>query len=186
MRNLFITVLLFAVLAGCASNTAKVTHRTVQIDESFAFNGRVAIRQGHERTASGLRWVHGKDGDEILMLAPLGQTVARLHRDMQGIVLEAEGKRYVATDAESLTQQVLGWELPLTGLRYWVVAAAAHGDVAQASYNDKGQLASLEQDGWKIEYSRYADDTADSLPLRFVMHHGDLEILVLIDEWEKQ
>ncbi len=186
MRNLLIFALLIAVLAGCAGNAVKVLHRTVQVDEPFAFNGRVAIRQGHERTASGLRWVHAKDEDEILMLAPLGQTVARLHRDAQGIMLEADGKRYVAADAESLTQQVLGWEMPLAGLRYWVVAAPAPGEVAQASYNDKGQLASLQQDGWEIEYSRYADDAADSLPLRFVMHHGDLEILVLIDEWEKQ
>lgn len=184
-RCLWLLVLL--LLAGCASNTAvKTVQRPVQPDAPFAFNGRVAIKHDGERSSAGLRWAHSLTEDEILLLAPLGQTAARIHRDAQGVTLDEAGKHHFAQNAEALTHQVLGWELPLSGLRYWVTALPANGSAADIERDANGQTTVLRQDGWEIRYSRYASVAADSLPLRFVLRREQLEIMVLIDEWEKQ
>jgi outer membrane lipoprotein LolB len=46
--------------------------------------------------------------------------VARLQRDPAGVSLQADGKTWQATDVESLTQDVLGWTLPLGNLVWWI------------------------------------------------------------------
>lgn len=174
------------LLNGCANAPLKTVQRPAQADAPFAFNGRVAIRHDGERSSAGLRWVHGAEEDEILLLAPLGQTAARIHRDAQGVTLDEAGKHYVAQDVEMLTHQVLGWELPLSGLRYWVMAVPANASAADIQRDAQGRITVLRQDGWEIHYSRYAGGAEDSLPLRFMLRREQLEIMVLIDEWEKQ
>jgi outer membrane lipoprotein LolB len=176
-----------ALLTGCASHAVvKTMQRPAQPDAPFAFNGRVAVKHDGEHSSAGLRWTHAANEDDILLLAPLGQTVAHIHRDPQGVTLDASGKHHVAQDAEALTQQVLGWELPLSGLRYWVMALPANGSAFDMQRDANGQATVLRQDGWEINYSHYATTAADSLPLRFSLRHEKLEILILIDEWEKQ
>lgn len=184
-RGLGLLVLL--LLHGCASHAVRtVQQRPVQADAPFAFNGRVAIKHAGERSSAGLRWVHRAGEDELLLLAPLGQTVARIHRDALAVTLDESGKHHAAQDAEALTREVLGWELPLSGLRYWVLALPASGSAADWQRDANGQTTVLNQDGWEIRYSRYAAQAADSLPLRFTLRREHLEIMVLIDEWEKQ
>lgn len=122
--------------------------------------------------------------DEILLLAPLGQTMARIFSDAQGVLLEASGKKYFEQDAETLTERVLGWHLPLSGMRYWVLALPAAGTEALIERAENGQVKTLRQDGWEIHYTRYAAETADSLPLRLNMQRNGMEMQLLIDEWE--
>ncbi len=171
-------------LVGCASKPI-VAQRTAQIDAPFAFNGRVAIKHDGERQSAGLRWEHAAATDSILLLAPLGQTIASIQRNSQGVTLEASGKQYFAQNAESLTQKILGWELPLSGLRYWVTALPEPNSMADIQRDTNGQIAVLRQDGWEILYSQYASSTPNSLPLRFVLQREHLEIRFIIDEWEK-
>lgn len=178
-------LLLTLLLAGCA--TAPVAlQRPAQSDAPFAFNGRVAVKQGEQRESAGVRWVHRADEDEILLLAPLGQTVARIHRDADAVTLDASGSHYVAQDMEALMQEVLGWQLPLSGLRYWVTALPVPDDEVDIEHDAKGQVSVLRQQDWEITYTRYAADTPDALPLRLNLKRDGVEVMLLIDEWEAQ
>jgi outer membrane lipoprotein LolB len=131
-----------------------------------------------------VRWTHHGAEDEILLLAPLGQTVARIFSNIDGVLLEASGKKYFEKDAETITEQVLGWHLPLSGMRYWVLALPAAGTEAVIERAENGQVKVLRQDGWEINYTRYAAESADSLPLRMTLQREDMEMQLLIDEWE--
>lgn len=173
------------LFTGCATAPVAV-QRPAQADAPFAFNGRVAVKQGEQRESAGMRWVHHAAEDEILLLAPLGQTVARIHRDAREVTLEASGKHYAAQDMEALMQQVLGWQLPLSGLRYWVNAVPAPDGEFEMERDANGQMSLLRQQGWEISYSRYAALTSDALPLRLNLKRDGMEVLLLIDEWEAQ
>ena len=182
-------LLISALLSGCVNHLAlKTVQRSAQYDAPFSFNGRVAIKRGPDNSSAGLRWVHNpeEDEDEILILEPLGRIIARIHRDEQGATLEAQGRFYVSQDVESLTQQVLGWTLPLPGLTHWIVGVPAKGSSADVQRDAKKQITLLRQDGWDIRYVRYTGVAADSLPARILMRKDQLEITLLIDEWEKQ
>jgi len=150
----------------------------------FVLSGRIAVKHDGDRSLSGVRWMHRTEVDEILLFAPLGQTVARIRSDRQGTALDMPFKHYVAQDADELTQQVLGWRLPLSGLRYWVLAMPAPVGTFDIEHNANGQVSLLSQDGWVIRYTRYTAQTPGSLPLRLVLQREGMEIQLLIDEWE--
>lgn len=184
-----LVLLLSTLLGGCVNHLAlKAVQRSAQYDAPFVLNGRVSIKRGMDNSSAGLRWVHNpeEDEDEVLILEPMGQTIARIHRDAQGATLEAQGRFYVAQDVESLTQQVLEWSLPLSWLSHWIVGVPAQGAAADIQRDAKKQITLLRQAGWEVRYLRYSGIAADSLPARIVMRKEQLEITVLIDEWEKQ
>jgi outer membrane lipoprotein LolB len=178
-------LLLILLLTGCTSVPVAV-QRPAQTDAPFAFNGRVAVKHGEQRDNAGVRWVHRAGEDEILLLAPLGQTMARIHRDGREVTLEASGKHYSAQDMETLMQQALGWQLPLSGLQHWVTALPSPDGESSIERDANGQVSLLRQQGWEIAYSRYAATTADALPLKLNLKRDGMEVVLLIEEWEAQ
>lgn len=178
---------LILLLSGCASTPPAqqpVTRPAHAEHASFVIVGRIAVKHEGERSSATVRWIHGAETDEILLFAPLGNTIARIQRNGQGIVLDTSDKHYAAQDAEELTQQALGWRLPLSGLQYWVLALPTPGEVFDIERDDNGQINLLRQAGWAIRYTRYATPAPDSLPLRMILQRDELEIQLLIDEWE--
>lgn len=180
-------LLWLGLLSGCSLLPVSPTPavRPVPPDISaFTLNGRVSIKYNGSRHSAGLRWVHRLQSDEVLLLAPLGQTVARVYRDAQSATLEDGDKRYQASDVESLMQQVLGWHLPLSGLHYWVLALPIAESEAQIERDAVGRVAVLRQNGWAVRYLRYAGGEANSLPMRLELERDGLHMQLLIDEWE--
>ncbi|MDO9053786.1 MAG: lipoprotein insertase outer membrane protein LolB [Gallionella sp.] len=179
IRGLLVLLLL---LSGCASQPAAI--RPAQSESvSFAMNGRISIKHNGTRDSAGLRWVHQAQSDEILLLTPLGQTAARIYRDAGQATLDEGGRHYSDIDVESLMMQVLGWRLQLDGLHHWILGMAADNG-ALLERDGLGRLTVLHQDGWEVRYLKYADDKADSLPTRLQLSRENLQIVLLIDEWE--
>lgn len=185
-RPVRVLFLLFPILlAGCASAPPKPAARPTHAEQAvFALDGRIAVKYDGKHSTAGLHWQHDAGSDDILMLAPLGLTVAHLRRDAGGATLEASGKHYAAQDSGELMQQVLGWRLPLSGLPYWVMGVPMPGDMASVERNANGQVSLLRQDGWDIRYTAYATVAIDSLPSRMTLMREGLEIRLLIDEWK--
>lgn len=180
-------VLLAGMLSGCAllpPAPAPAVRPAHPESASFALNGRIAVKYNSTRHSAGLRWTHTAQSDEILLLAPLGQTAARVYRDAQNATLDDGDKHYQASDAETLMQQALGWYLPLGGLHHWVLGLMETGSPAQIERNVYGQIAVLRQDGWEVHYQRYPDNRPDSLPTRLQLRHEGLQVQLLVDEWE--
>ena len=184
-RYYLLLILLF--VTGCASVAAPppVLIRPAQIEnEPFVIAGRIVVKHKGERTSATVRWTHSAQKDEILLFAPLGKTVARIYKSADGVTLDTSDKRYAAPDVESLTQQVLGWSLPLAGLRYWVFALPSPDSAFEMQSETNGQASQLLQDQWIINYVRYATPAPDSLPLRISLQRGELSMQLLIDEWQ--
>ena len=177
------------LLAGCASaplQTTPTTRPAGGVSAPFVLNGRIAVRHDGERSSANVRWTHRASDDDILLLAPFGQTVAHIASNAEGVVLDTQDKHYSAQDTEMLTEKALGWHLPLAGLRYWVLAQPAPTDAAQVERDANGQVSVMHQDGWEIRYTRYAAETLDSLPMRMSLQREGTELQLVIDAWEMQ
>lgn len=179
-------LILFTILVGgCALLQPAPIARPAQSEGMpFALNGRVAVKYNGSRDSAGLHWTHTAQSDEILLLTPLGQTAARIYSDARQTTLDDGNNHYENESAEALMRQVLGWYLPLNRLHHWLLGLVEQGAGAQIERNENGQIAVLHQDGWEVRYLRYDGDKPDSLPKRMQLSREDLQVQLLIDEWE--
>lgn len=173
----FLTCLL---LAGCAAIEQQPAPSAG--GDSFSLSGRVSVKYGAEAVSGKIRWQHDPDSDDLLISTPLGQGVARiLRRDAKVSLTTSDQKVYEANDVESLTEQVLGWRLPLAGLHDWVRGRAAAGAPAQTRLDGDQRPAELRQSGWLVEFLDFG--APEGLPARLRLTREDVEIRLVIDQW---
>ncbi|MBA4142806.1 MAG: outer membrane lipoprotein LolB [Nitrosospira sp.] len=189
-------------IAGCAGLAQKDTvARTIITapDEEmadarsadFSLIGRVSIKGGKESFSGGVQWRHARSGDEILLLAPLGQALAQIQSGPAGVHLTTSDRQsYHAADVESLTEQVLGWRLPLMGLQYWVQSMNSPATVAAIDMDMDGRVVTIRQDGWEIDYSGYSPALSSQgmeepivRPKLLLLKRERLQIKLVIDTW---
>ncbi len=163
-------------LAGCAELPFVLPASEVE----FELSGRIALRYRDEASSGNIAWRHGLSGDEMWITTPLGQTVARIVREGDAVTLtDAEAREYRAADAETLTEQVLGFRIPLGGLADWVRARAAPGP-SESRLDGASRLTELSQSGWRIEYLEYRGER----PYRMRLLYPGIELRLAIAEWK--
>jgi outer membrane lipoprotein LolB len=146
----------------------------------FDLLGRIAARYAKDAFTGNVQWRHAASGDEMLITTPMGQGVARIVRQGDAVQLTtADGKEYRAPDAESLTERVLGFRLPLEGLADWVQGQASPGVPARTEKTPDGKLRVLEQRGWTVEYQRYEGERPALLRLTY----QGVELRLAITQW---
>ncbi len=164
------------LLAACAAPGFKLPAGDVEFDLA----GRIAMKYRDEAASGNIAWRHGAKDDELLLTSPLGQGLARLVRSGEEVTLTTQdGHEFKAADAESLTEQVLGFRLPLAGLADWVRARPAPGP-AVTRKDAEGRFSQIEQFGWKVEYLEYAG----KLPSRLNLSYPGVQLRLAIAEWK--
>ncbi|MFA9948948.1 lipoprotein insertase outer membrane protein LolB [Dentiradicibacter hellwigii] len=187
-------------LTGCARflpvpDATSVDHKL----NGFILNGRFSLTQfahmqAEQRHSGRLYWKYesatastpgASASSEILLSSPLGQGIAEIVQDAQGARLStAEGKTFTAPDAETLTQEVLGYALPLLRLADWIRARPARSDAGETRRDESGRLTHLRLDGWMIDYE-YADTNPQSLPRRIhAQRPEEFELRLIVDTWQ--
>lgn len=176
-------LLLLLLLGGCATPPLPVLPPAQPETAPFALNGRISVRHDGARDSAGLRWVHDASSDEVLLLNPLGQTAVRVYRDQQQATLDDGERHFQEADVEALMTRVLGWSLQLDELHHWALGRAADGP-ALIERDALGRLKVLRQDGWEVRYLEYAEEKPDSLPKRMQLTRENLQVTLLMDEWQ--
>jgi outer membrane lipoprotein LolB len=198
MRTLCLLGLITA-LAGCAStpvakpapDAAALTLRQQHLQslgqiQQFSLQGRIGVQTNGKGFSGSMQWLHNKTDDSIALFSPLGSQVASIKKTPDQFTLEdASGKSYTAADAETLTQEILGWRLPLKGLADWSVGRPTQSPVQNSLWNEQGALTHLEQDGWKIEYSNYQQQGSYLLPNKIYLKSEQLNLKLLVEKWNQ-
>ena len=177
MVRLALRVAAVSILGAC---TALPEHGAAP-PGGFELSGRVVVRNAKDSGSAKIFWRHSSDADEMLITSPVGQGIARISRDGQLFrLVTSDSKEYRAPDAESLTEEALGWRLPLSGLSDWVQGRASpdrpSGVSAQA-----GEGLEVRQDGWTILYEEFREGR----PFRLRLSREGIEIRLIVDEWAK-
>lgn len=177
-----------ALLGGCAPAALQRAPEVALPAAVAAFDvsGRMSARHDSAGLAAGFHWSHAADRDELELASPLGQTVALLSGDSSQVRLQAADGRVLTADGwEALTEQGLGWPLPVQGLSFWIQGSARPGAAYSVEAGDDGRAAVLRQDGWTIVYQAYAQTAAAAWrPSRLTLTYPDVELRIAIDRWQ--
>jgi len=176
-RRALLAAGLALALAGCAPEFILPS-----TDVQFELAGRLAIRYRGEGASGNLAWRHSERTDEMMLTSPVGQGLARLVRQDGEVVLTLQdGRQLRATDAETLTEQALGFRIPMAGLAEWVRGRLAPAPPPVREVRDgQDRLLELEQAGWTVRFLDYEG----RVPLRLHLAYPGVELRLVIAEWK--
>ena len=197
MRHLLVASLI-AVLTGCAGmgshealqgqgNSQQWQAHKQQLSQldGWEINGKIGIRAPKDSGSGTLYWLQRQDYYDIRLSGPLGRGAARLTGRPGDVSLEVANQgRYQAATPEELLEQQLGWKLPVSHLSWWVRGLPAPDSKSQLTLDSSSRLAGLDQDGWKVEYLSYAEQNGYWLPERIKLHGQDLDVTLVIKDWQ--
>ncbi|MDR2164143.1 MAG: lipoprotein insertase outer membrane protein LolB [Zoogloeaceae bacterium] len=193
-HRLFWSVCTLGLLSACVAPQARIDTGFARADSAvlvaFALKARFSLQftpadapvgQAPRHFSGGLEWRHQPEQDEMFFLDPLGQGVARLRRNAEGIVLEqANGGRRTADSADRLLEEALGVALPFDDLLAWI--AARPGPGALVERDEQERVRRVRESGWLLAY-QYTDD--QRLPARLdASLDGMVKLRLVIESWE--
>jgi len=135
-----VTLLLALLLAGCASAPL------APAEQRWSGRFSALATQGDWRESVSGRFLLEQRGPQysLELATPIGGTVARIEAGPEGA--RARGVQIAETrgpDADALSQELLGFALPVRGLPDWIQGRPYPGPSLMRD-------DTLEQDGWKI------------------------------------
>lgn len=152
--------------------------------QQFSLQGRIGVQTYGKGFSGSLHWQHSSTDDDIDLYSPLGSQVASIKKTAGQVTLEdTNGKSYSAVDAETLTQTILGWQLPLKGLADWSIGRPTESAIQDSTWNEQGLLTNLNQDGWIIEYQNYEEQGGYVLPNKIFLKSEKLNLKLLVEKW---
>jgi outer membrane lipoprotein LolB len=173
-------------ISACA--TAPRAPVTVQPGEvkAFELNGRVNVRAEKSAYPGRIRWQHEPERDEVWLYSPLGSAVAHMQQDADGASLTAsDGKQYHAARVTELARKVLGYELPLEALQYWVRGLPSPAlDGGERKDDADGRPEQITQGGWKVTYLDWEPAGASGLPSKLDVAGEGLRMRLVVEEWK--
>jgi outer membrane lipoprotein LolB len=152
--------------------------------DAWALDGRLAISDEKDGGSGSFKWQRDATSSRMDFHGALGRGAWRLRADANGAELDfADGTTYVGESVEMLVHEQVGWAVPVEPLRWWVRGLVAPGAVQQRTLDPDGTLSTLQQDGWAIEYGRYADVGDVAMPVRMTARQADRTVKIAVRKW---
>ncbi|HZR02714.1 MAG TPA: lipoprotein insertase outer membrane protein LolB [Burkholderiales bacterium] len=180
--------LLAVVLVSCAGlRPTREGPIVVPADvDRFELNGSINLRVQQESFPGRVRWEHQPESDELWFYSPIGTTVAHLRQDPSGALLvTSEGKEYRAKGLRQLAFDVLGWDLPIEALPYWVRGLPwPKAEETEVRRDEQGRLEALLQAGWRVAYLAWDGSGVRGLPSKLDVTGERLRMRLAITRWQ--
>ena len=123
--------------------------------QSWRARGRIAVRRHGSGWRGQFDWKQTGRRFHIRLSSLLGGTLMVVNGEFGGAVtaIGASGQRSEADTPEQLISGLLGMDVPVSRLRYWMAGAPAFGARPGDAHVDRGRLMSFSQDDWRVRYT---------------------------------
>jgi outer membrane lipoprotein LolB len=147
--------------------------------------GRIALRAEEEAWNITMHWRQQGERYQIRFSGPLGQGAMELSGDGTRVTLRtASNEVRSAPDPETLLFDTVGWRVPLRGLHYWIRGLATDpAAVSSLDLDPAGRLKRLSQDGWRVQFLRYAAVDDLELPTKVSLENSKVSARIVVKRW---
>jgi len=192
-----ITLFLLLGLAACTSVRPVMApgwserQASLAAVENWALHGRMAFRSGEEGGQARLEWQQFADTSQIQLAGPFGAGAYNLVWEPQFVSLaDASGERSIeytgAAAAENFLTEQLGWSFPAGSIRYWVMGLPDPANASDIQFDEAGQLATIRQYDWDVQYERFQNIDGYVLPTRITIQNDDARLRIVVSDWRLQ
>ncbi|PCI80988.1 MAG: outer membrane lipoprotein LolB [SAR86 cluster bacterium] len=134
--------------------------------DSWELRGRVNVRYDNESHTPSINWLQQNVEYHIRLWGTLNAGSTLIVGSPDYVTLESGGETRSAESPEELILQQLGYELPVSQLKYWIKGLPSPDSEFQLSFNELNQLTTIEQADWTIILSDMRQYGPISLPRR--------------------
>lgn len=194
VRDLCVASLL--LLAGCASvpgtapegapNEAAWQARSAQLQKlsDWELQGRVGIVSGQHGGSGSMDWRQQGAQVAFSFRGPFGAGALEVRGDAQALrVRSSHGDDFLTTDPEKDFAVRFKVPLPVLSMRYWMLGLPDPDAPFAKTVDAHGQLVTLAQRGWQVDYQDYAAFGGYELPTRLLIRRNDTRIKVAVNDW---
>lgn len=206
MKKLFLCSALLGILTGCSTIKNPIDHASTQakhppMEEKgtviqtnqpihtppnhFTLSAAIAAKS-HQKGWSAIADWRQSDARtyQITLIGPMGSQAVRIE-EQHGTVTYIEGKQtFTASNGDQLLAKKTGIHLPVTHLYYWVRGIPAPGTIQAVTRNSTGQILTLKQSGYSIEFTDYMQVQNYVLPHKMRLSGKDLTVKLVIKKWQ--
>jgi outer membrane lipoprotein LolB len=191
IRRFLVVGVIAVLLGGCAQqpispvdNVERYQRRLTAIKD-WELRGKMNLRApGHSETLR-ISWRNTAGDYAIRLSGALGMGATWVRGNAQGVRLERSGEETLfAASPEALVYRHLGWQVPISELRYWVRGLPAPTPRPRhVQFSSEGMLSYLEQSGWSLQYRDYRAAGPWRLPGKIVATRDDFRLTLVVSEW---
>ncbi|WP_448098627.1 lipoprotein insertase outer membrane protein LolB [Luteibacter yeojuensis] len=158
--------------------------RSLADSDHWTLQGRLSVSDGKDSGSGGLTWRQDGERYEFTVRAPVTGRSFRLTGGPEGAELEGlDGGTRRGPDAESLMASAVGWQIPMTELRRWVLGLRADTGPADIAFGADRLPSRLVQDGWTVDYRQWDAMKQPPMPVRVFAEKAPYKVRLSIEDW---
>ncbi|MBS0381847.1 MAG: outer membrane lipoprotein LolB [Proteobacteria bacterium] len=152
--------------------------------QDWGLTGRFAASDGRDGGSGSLEWQQDGQSYRFILRAPITGKSVQLDGGPDGAVLTGAGKVPVTgADASQVMRSEFGWDVPVADLAWWVRGLRAPGRPAILTFGSNGLPATLDQDGWHVDYRDWYAERNPPLPRKVYASRDPFSVRVLVEQW---
>ena len=153
--------------------------------DRYALNGRVAVAAQGQGFSATLRYQQQPRGSNLALDGPLGIGGLRVQIDGEDIeIATSRGEKLDGQSARDELERRLGFQLPLTELRWWLLGIPAPGEASVNQDAGSGEIHDFTQGGWRVSINTRAAGLGFSLPQKMTAEREGARLKLFVQGWE--
>ncbi|MGH8214692.1 MAG: lipoprotein insertase outer membrane protein LolB [Rhodanobacteraceae bacterium] len=172
---------------GTAAQLAAQAAResTLGAQSGWGLHARFAASDGHHGGSGSLDWSQRGERFQFTLRAPITGKTVHLEGGPDGAVLTGAGREPLAgRNAGEVLRAEFGWSVPVADLAWWVRGLRAPGAPAILTFGANGLPATLDQDGWHVDYRGWYAERSPPLPRKVYASRDPYSVRLSIQEWK--
>ena len=180
---LFLVVISFVTGCSVAPVQQEINYSEIQNQHLYDLKrwhllGRMAITDKVDSWSAKIDWQHETDKDVLNLSGPLGQGAVRIVLRANSIMIDqGDGKVGFSKNVDKFIKQQIGFVVPLSALRFWVVGLTAPGRPF-IRLND-----GFSQFFWNIQYRDFVQTDKEWMPGKISIKNDSAKLKLVIDQW---
>lgn len=158
--------------------------RQLAAQPDWSLEARFAASDGRSGGSGSLDWQQRGEQFRFTLRAPITGKTVQLQGGPGGVVLTGLGHGPVAgRDADAVLKREFGWDVPVRDLAWWVRGLRSPGHPAVLTFGANGLPATLDQEGWHVEYRDWYEDRSPPLPRKVFASRDPYSVRLMVQEW---
>jgi outer membrane lipoprotein LolB len=182
-----------ALLPGCALFRTETVRPPVLAEakqslyalKAWRMEGRIGVQTSEDAWQANLFWDHDAAQDRLRVSGPLSQGMVSIIVQKDLIYInEGNGVTELSRNPDAKLRERLGFAVPLSSLRYWMLGIPAPGLPYDPIREGDDSPSGFRQSGWAIRVERFINVGSRTLPQKMLVEGSGVRLKIVTDNWE--